>query len=217
MEDKPKLISFKICPFVQRSVIAMLEKQVEFDIEYIELDTPPDWFLAISPFGKVPVLQVGDTAIFESAVICEYLDEVYAPRLHPDDVLTKAYNRSWIEFASDMTMNQYMLCIATDADGYQEKLQSIKDNLQKLEARVKGDYFNGDRFSLVDAVYAPVFMRYAVLEKQKSMDLYTDTPKIKHWSETLLQRDSVKDSVVPEFEELFLDYFKKHDSYLLQA
>ena len=72
------LISFDICPFVQRSVITLEEKGVEYEIKYIELENKPDWFLAISPFGKVPVLQANDTVIFESAVINEYLDEAFA-------------------------------------------------------------------------------------------------------------------------------------------
>src|SRR5512143_528618 len=53
---KPHLVSFKLCPFVQRSVIMLKEKHVDFDITYIDLDNPPDWFKAISPFGKVPLL-----------------------------------------------------------------------------------------------------------------------------------------------------------------
>ena len=69
------LISFDICPFVQRSVITLEEKGVKYNIKYIELENKPDWFLAISPFGKVPVLQVNDKVLFESAVINEYLDE----------------------------------------------------------------------------------------------------------------------------------------------
>ena len=107
---KPQLISFKICPFVQRTVIALREKHVDYDITYIDLAARPPWFKAMSPLGKVPVLRVGDTTIFESAVINEYLDEVYAPRLHPADPLQRARNRAWIEFASVLTQNQYQLC-----------------------------------------------------------------------------------------------------------
>ena len=97
------LISFDICPFVQRSVITLEEKEVEYEIKYIELENKPDWFLAISPFGKVPVLQANDTVIFESAVINEFLDEVVpGKRLHPEDPLKRAHNRAWIEFTSSL-------------------------------------------------------------------------------------------------------------------
>ena len=118
MNSKPQLISFKICPFVQRAVIALREKGVEFETTYIELEQRPAWFKAISPLGKVPVLRVGETSIFESAVINEYLDEVYAPKLHPADPLRRAHNRAWIEFASTLTQQQFQLGIAADKAGY---------------------------------------------------------------------------------------------------
>ena len=112
---KPELISFKLCPFVQRSVIVLLEKKVPFDIRYIDLSNPPDWFKAISPLGKVPLLKLGDTVLFESAVIMEYLDEVNPPSLHPSDPLRKAHHRAWIEFSSTLLVSQYQLTmIAAD-------------------------------------------------------------------------------------------------------
>ena len=70
-----KLISHKLCPYVQRAVIALTEKGVPFERIDIDLANKPDWFLKISPLGKTPVLVVGDHAIFESAVILEYLEE----------------------------------------------------------------------------------------------------------------------------------------------
>jgi glutathione S-transferase len=95
-----KLISHKLCPYVQRAVIALTEKGVSFERIDIDLANKPDWFLAISPLGKTPVLQVGDAAIFESAVILEYLEETQTKPLHPADPLKRAEHRGWIEFGS---------------------------------------------------------------------------------------------------------------------
>src|SRR5512145_1650093 len=111
---KPRLVSFKLCPFVQRSVIVLQEKRVDYEITYIDLKNPPDWFKAISPFGKVPLLQVGDTVLFESAVIMEYLDEVNPPSLHPADPLRKAHNRAWVEFSSSLFFCQYNMVMAQE-------------------------------------------------------------------------------------------------------
>ena len=65
-----KLISHKLCPYVQRAVIALTEKGVPFERIDIDLANKPDWFLKISPLGKVPVLLVetadGEAALFES-------------------------------------------------------------------------------------------------------------------------------------------------------
>src|ERR1700687_19143 len=72
---KLTLISHDLCPYVQRAVIALTEKAVPFDRVTIDLASRPDWFLAISPLGNVPLLKVDDAVIFESAVILEYLEE----------------------------------------------------------------------------------------------------------------------------------------------
>ena len=87
---QPELISFKLCPFVQRSVITLKHKGVPFEVKYIDLENKPDWFLRLSPTGKVPVLKVGDTVLFESAVINEYLNDVNPPSMHPADPLDRA-------------------------------------------------------------------------------------------------------------------------------
>src|SRR6516165_5383753 len=95
-----KLISHKLCPYVQRAVIALTEKGVSFERIDIDLANKPDWFLRISPLGKTPVLVVGEHAIFESAVILEYLEETQTRPLHPADPITRAEHRAWIEFGS---------------------------------------------------------------------------------------------------------------------
>src|ERR1700675_4782171 len=100
MTARLKLISHKLCPYVQRAVIALTEKGVAFERFDIDLANKPDWFLAISPLGTTPVLQVGATAIFESAVILEYLEETEPKPLHPSDPLRRAEHRGWIEFGS---------------------------------------------------------------------------------------------------------------------
>jgi glutathione S-transferase len=63
---KLTLISHKLCPYVQRAVIALAEKGVPFERIDIDLASKPDWFLKISPLGKTPVLLVGDTAIWRT-------------------------------------------------------------------------------------------------------------------------------------------------------
>src|ERR1700754_5013979 len=95
-----KLISHTLCPYVQRAVIALTEKGVPFERIDIDLANKPDRFLKLSPLGKTPVLQVGDKAIFESAVILEYLEETQARPLHPADPLERAEHRGWTEFGS---------------------------------------------------------------------------------------------------------------------
>src|SRR5438445_13357858 len=102
-----KLISHKLCPYVQRAVIALTEKGVPFERIDIDLADKPDWFLKISPLGKVPVLTVatenGEVALFESNVICEYIEDAQpGARLHQHDPLKRAQHPAWIESGSSI-------------------------------------------------------------------------------------------------------------------
>ncbi|WP_303906985.1 glutathione S-transferase family protein [Thiohalomonas denitrificans] len=210
---KPQLISFKLCPFVQRSVILLKEKGVDYDITYIDLNSPPGWFKEISPLGKVPVLRVGEQSIFESTVIMEYLDEVNPPSLHPSDPLRKALNRAWMEFGSELFMGQFQMIRAPDAESFEQKLKALKDNLAKLETHIAGPFFNGDHFNLIDAAYAPLFMRAQLLETWHPLRLLKGLPKVEAWSQRLLDRDTVKESVIDNFSELFRLHIANSEGY----
>ncbi len=214
---KPQLISFKICPFVQRSVILLHEKRVEFDIEYINLKEPPAWFKAISPLGKVPVLKVGDEVLFESAVIMEYLDEVHPPSLHPLDPLTKARNRAWIEFSSNLLMEQFKLATAKEEEAHLQARKTLRGHLEALETQLAGPLFNGAALALVDIASAPIFMRLNLLESWLPMGLLDGLPKLAQWSEELLARQSVIDSVVPEFPDLYRGFVEMNGGYFASA
>lgn len=213
MNYKPELISFKLCPFVQRSVITLLEKKVDFSIQYIDLKNKPDWFLKLSPLGKVPVLRVADEVLFESAVINEYLDEINPPSMHPVTPLQKAKNRSWIEFGSSLLAEQFQMLHAKTEEEFMSKKESFIKKLEMLENHIQAEYFNGDYFSLLDSAFAPLFMRLNILEK-KLNDIFIKSDRLKNWRDNLLKRESVRKSVVPEFEELFLEFIKKSGSYI---
>jgi glutathione S-transferase len=209
MNLKPELISFNVCPFVQRSVITLLEKDVAFKLIYIDLNNPPRWFGAISPLGKVPVLKVADTVLFESAVINEYLDEVNLPAMHPADPLLRAENRAWIEFGSDMIMNHYNMTVANDAETVTRYKNLLVNQFEQLEQKLgAGSFFNGKHLSLVDAAFAPLFMRIDLLDSHYSLQLYPADSRVHQWSRALANVDSVKNSVTSDFEAIYLRFVK---------
>ena len=210
---KPELISFKLCPFVQRSVIVLLEKGVDYDIQYIDIRNPPEWFKAISPLGKVPVLRVGEDVVFESAVIMEYLDEVNPPSLHPHQPLRKAHNRAWIEFASTLFMTQFNMVMAREQADAEQAEGELRSKLALLEQQVTGPCFNGEDFNLIDAAYAPLFMRMALLEEWSPMGLIEELPKLREWSTQLLVRPAVRHSVVAELPELYRGHIRASNGY----
>ena len=163
----------------------------------------------------MPVLKVGEAVLFESAVICEYLDEVHPPTLHPTDPLRKAVNRGWIEFSSELFVDLYRLYTAGEEAEFEESRGGAREKLERLEEQLgEGPFFNGPRFSLMDAAIAPAFMRIALMEEIRPTGLLDGLPKVKRWSEALLGRNSVRTSVVPEFPELFREYLAAGGGYL---
>jgi len=208
-----KLISFKLCPFVQRSIITLLEKGVDYDIEYIDLADKPQWFLDISPFGKVPVLKLdGGVVLFESAVINEFLDETTPePRLHPEDPVRRAHNRAWIEFGSSLLFDQYAMGLATSEADAKKHLQIQHDKFARIEAQLgEGPFFNGAAFSLLDSAIAPLLQRtHWLTEIAPSLDPLEGLPKLRAWQRALLERPSVQGSTVKDIVELYVNALKR--------
>lgn len=211
-----ELISFNICPFVQRSVIALNEKGTRFKTTYVDLANLPGWFTEISPMGKVPVLKAGETPIFESMVIAEYLDEVYGPKLHPQDPIVKAQHRSWIEYSSELIMTQYYMFIASNEEDFEQKRQQLVEQLDRLNSVLDetGPMFSAEQFCLVDAAYAPIFMRIELMNKYVDLNLYAKDSRLDKWCKALVSRKSVKNSVSHDFETAFIDYFCGESEYM---
>jgi len=205
-----ELVSFKTCPFVQRAAIVLHEKAVPFKITYIDQASKPDWFLKISPLGKVPLLKVDDTVLFESAVIVEYLDEVYPPRLHPADALRRAHNRAWIEFSSTLLSSQFQMLMSPDRAAFDTAAVRFGELLDRLEAELgEGPFFNGATLALVDCAFAPLFMRMTIMEPYLGLGAFAPRPRIQAWSKLLLARAAVQRSVVPDFAELLIDSWRQ--------
>ena len=214
-----KLISHKLCPYVQRAVIALTEKGVEFERVDIDLANKPDWFLAISPLGKTPVLQIGDIAIFESAVILEYLEETQPKPLHPANTLTRAEHRGWIEFGSAVLSDIAGFYAAKDQATFEAKMAQLEQKFARLEARVAGPWFDGDEFSLVDAVFGPVFRYFDVFDEIADFGILAGKPKLARWRKNLAERPSVRSAVRADYPALLRDFIERRNSWLsgLQA
>ena len=208
-----KLISFTLCPYVQRAMIVLYEKNISFDIEYIDLSEPPPWFYDISPLEKVPVLLVDDEPLFESMVICEYLDEITEGSLYPDDAFKRAQNRAWIEFGNDILSTTFEFYTTEDEKRFKHLTNTLVDRFEILEDEISdGIYFNGEEFSMIDAVYAPVFRYHNRIAQYKDFGFFDDAPKINAWGDKLLERPSVIQSVPDTYEQDTTNYIKKLDS-----
>ena len=208
------LISFPLCPYVQRAVISLTEKGVPFDRKYVDLMNKPDWFKKISPLGKVPVLLDGDRAIFESAVILEYLEETQPNPLHPAEPLRRAQHRAWMEFGSSTLMDIWIAETSPDRVAVEQKIEAMREKFARLEGEIKGPFFEGERFTLVDTVFAPVFRYFDLIDRLIDHGIFEKTPKVNAWRKALGARPSVKTAVVPNYPHLLEQFVISQKGYL---
>jgi glutathione S-transferase len=196
------LISFDLCPFVQRSAILLAEKGVPFTRTTIDIDDKPAWFTAISPLGKVPVLLVGEQPVFESAVIAEYLEETREPRLHPADPLEKARHRGWMEVCGAMLGDTWTIETTRDEAAFEAACRGLRAKFQRFEAQIgDGPFFAGARFCLVDSFAAPVFRYFDTFDRMAPLGVLDGLPKVLAWRAALAARPSVRGAVIPDYPE----------------
>ena len=209
------LISHALCPYVQRAAIVLMEKGIAFERRDVDLKNKPQWFVEISPLGKTPVLKVGNDAIFESAVICEFLDETHAPRLHPEQALERAQHRSWMEFGSALLNTIGAFYNAADPAALAAKASEIRSRLAQLERVLgSGPYFAGEKFSIVDAVFGPVFRYFDVFETIEDFGFFDGLNKVAAWRDALSRRDSVARAARPDYPELLTHFLRDRRSEL---
>lgn len=209
------LVSHALCPYVQRAAIVLAEKEVPSERRDIDLARKPDWFLRVSPLGRTPVLLIGKEAIFESAVICEYLDDTTLPRLHPANALERARHRSWMEFGSSVLNLIGAFYNAPDGQTLKARAADIREKFQQLEAALgSGPFFAGASFSIVDAVYGPVFRYFDVFDSIADFGFWDDLPKVRRWRKALARRPSIRQAVSPRYAELLLAFLVKRSSAL---
>jgi glutathione S-transferase len=217
MQDSLTLVSFDLCPYVQRAAIVLAEKGAPFRRVDIDLENKPDWFLAISPRGKVPLLKVGDEVLFESVAIVEYLDETQAPHLHPQDPLVRARHRAWMEFGSAILADIWTVETSRDDAAFAAAVGALKEKFARVEEELTdGPYFAGERFSIVDAVFAPVFRYFDVFDRFTNLGSFDGMPRLRAWREALAARPSVRDAVVTDYAERLLAFLEKKNGVLMR-
>jgi glutathione S-transferase len=210
------LVSHALCPYVQRAAIVLAEKGVAYDRRWVDLADKPEWFRALSPLGKTPVLLVDDEPIFESAVICDYLDETTAPRLYPDDALQRARQRGWVEFGSAVLNTIWAFYSAPDVTALEDKRKALRRQFEQVELALDADgpWFAGVRFGIVDAVFAPVFRYFDVFESLGEPALFDGLPRVQRWRAALAQRPSVRQAVLPGYAEQLTRFLRERGSAL---
>ena len=213
-----KVVSFKICPFVQR-VTALLEaKNVDYEVEYIELSNKPEWFLKISPNAQVPLLITDENQVlFESDAIVEYIDEVIGTPLTSDDPLKKAQDRAWSYLASKNYLLQCSAQRSPDAVILEERAAKLSTAFGKIESRLGDDpYASGDQLGMIDIAWLPLLHRASIIERESGYDFLEAFPRVKRWQQVLLATGIAEKSVACDFEERFNAFYLAEETHLGQ-
>ena len=185
----------------------------------VDLANKPQWFTAISPLGKTPVLKVGTSAIFESAVILEYLEETQPLPLHPGHPLRRAEHRAWIEFGSAVLNDIAGFYSAADETAFAQKAKALTEKFARLETRLgqserSGRYFDGERFSLVDVVFGPVFRYFDAFDRIADFGILRGKPKAVAYRQALAARASVRSAVAPDYDIRLWNFLQARNSQL---
>lgn len=215
MSTELELISHHLCPYVQRAAIVLAEKGIPFRRTMIDLAAKPDWFVAISPLGKVPLLRSGAGVLFESAAIVDYLDEVYVPALHPANPFARAQHRGWIAVASATLDAIGGLYNAPEASAFDARVADLEARFLTVEAALgDGPFFAGVAFSMVDAAFAPIFRYFDVLEHHLALGVFAGKPKVARWRKALAARPSVRAAVDADYPQRLDAFFRARNSHL---
>jgi len=191
-----ELLGAPLCRYVHRTAILLHEKGLPFERRQVDLVTKPEWFLALSPRGKVPVLLVDGRPLFESPAINEFVDEVHGDRLLPDDPFERALHRAWLEIASDLFGAQYVLFHAKTAEEVEQARVAVEPLLARFEDALSTGLVEDGGFGLLHAAVAPALHRFVLMEEHRGARFLKGVPRLDAWARRLAARPSVVDTVV---------------------
>ncbi|KAF8841723.1 glutathione S-transferase [Paxillus ammoniavirescens] len=183
------------CPFNQRVWIALEEKGIPYQYKEVNPYKKEKHFLELNPKGLVPTIEYKGKALYESLVLCEFLEEAYQsykPSLLPADPYERARVRIWIDHTSKNILPAWQrLLMAQDKEKEDAARQELYEGQKKLADQVKGPYFLGEEFSLVDVANAPWALREYILVEHRGYNPEGAGAKWKAYTERLSERDSV--------------------------
>jgi glutathione S-transferase len=208
-----QLYSSVLCPFAHRVRLTLLEKGIPFESIEIDPQNKPANFIEISPYGKVPVLKHSDNHVWESAIVNEYLEEVFPdPPLLPTDPMQRAQARIWINFADTrLFATTGKLLYSRDPQPPTTLLTELTEHLLFMEHQgvrkipTSGSYWLGTELSLVDLTFYPWFEQLAVLEHFRGFQLPLGLDRLQEWWETVAKRESVRSIANPP--EFYLERY----------
>jgi glutathione S-transferase len=149
-------------------------------------------------------------------VICEYLEETQGGRkLYPEDALSRARQRAWIEYGTATLAEAWQFLNAKDHATADAKRGAFRGRLESLEEVLEqGPYFAGSTFSMVDAVFAPLFRYFDFIDPAVTQTMFQGLPRVTRWREALALRESVVAAVGQDYGHRFKQHLAAHQAFL---
>jgi len=154
------LYSARDCIHCHRVRLVLAAKGVTYDLVPVDLDDPPEDLLDLNPYNSVPTLVDRDLVLYDTSVICEYLDERYPhPPLMPVDPLSRArlrlasvrIERDWLPFVAQIQAG------GRPAETARKRLREAL--LASLPLFKAAKFFLNPELSLADCALAPLIWR----------------------------------------------------------
>jgi len=215
-----KVVSYVICPFVQRITGLLEAKGIPYDIEYISLKDKPKWFLDIAPNAQVPLLITEDNIpLSESDAIAEYLDDEYL-LLRPEinKSACRARQRAWVYQGTKLYLKQCSHMQSGNQQIFEERQEFMRKQFAKVEnflnGHTKTQYFCSDILGNIDMAWLPLFHRAALVQKYSGTKLFEGFPLLQIWADNIMATGIAEKTVHDSFEESFVNFYLSDKTYL---
>jgi len=208
--SKVVLYSARACPFAHRTRLVLAEKRVAFELLEVDLQNKPQRFLDVSAYGKVPAISHGENHLWESAVVNEYLDEVFKdPPLQPESAVDRARARIWVDYANTRFVGPFGALLRGEA-GPQE-FEAVLAYIEReglAKSSQGGPFFFGARPGLVDFAFYPWFERLPALQHYREFALPKTLTRLHAWQEAVRGLASVKEQASPT--EFYVERYARY-------
>jgi glutathione S-transferase len=208
--SKIVLYSARACPFAHRTRLVLAEKRLDFELVEIDLQNKPARFLEASAYGKVPAISHDDQHLWESAVINEYLDEVFEqPPLLPESAIERARARIWVDYANTRFVNAFGTLLRGEAGPAElERALGYFEREGLAKSAKNGPFFFGARPSLVDFAFYPWFERLPALQHYRTFAVPRSLTHLAAWQQALGALASVKEQASPT--EFYVERYARY-------
>lgn len=215
--DQLKLVTSRFSPYGHRVEMVLIEKEITYEKIEVNLQNRPDWFVKDAPLGKVPLLYSDNKIIFESIAICEYLEERFPKiKMHSTNLEDKALSRAWMEFSNGLLSAIFGVIFAKNKQEFDSKKADLLSKLDILEKHLKfNPYFEGEKFSLVDACFASAFKTLSFIDNKFSLGIFDSYCNVATYAKSVIIRDSLSRALPENYEEIFKEFLTRRNSHLL--